>query len=153
MRPVSLSLGAGLLLLGIYFTLVGFTGANYGQNLILPDRPLSAMEVRGAQVFAEKNCAYCHQIFGRQGRREGPDMAVAVQRNRSPEWIQRFILNARLYRPGTTMPRYDLRLSDLEALRTYLLSLNGEKENFRAVERRRLLDFGASLNMQREVRK
>lgn len=145
LRPVSLSLGSGLLLLGVYFTLVGFTGVNYGQNVILPDRPLSPMEIRGAQVFVEKNCAYCHQVFGKGGRREGPDMTVVVQRNRSPEWIQRFIVNARLYQPGTTMPRYDLPLSDLEALRSYLLSLDRQRETFRAVDRQQVLDFGSSL--------
>ncbi len=145
MRPVSLSLGSGFLLLGIYFTLVGFTGVDYGRNVIVPDRRLSPMEVRGAQVFAEKNCAFCHQVFGKQGRREGPDLAVVVRRNRSPEWIQRFILNARLYQPGTTMPRYDLPLSDLEALRSYLLSLDRQRETFRAVDRQQVLDFGSSL--------
>jgi quinol-cytochrome oxidoreductase complex cytochrome b subunit len=149
LRPVSLSLGSGLMLLGIYFTLVGFTGVNYGQNVIVPDRPLSPMEVRGAQVFVEKNCAYCHQVFGEGGRREGPDMTVVVQRNRSPEWIQRFIVNARLYQPGTTMPRYDLPLSDVEALRAYLLSLDRQRETFRAVDRQRLLDFGSSLTISR----
>jgi ubiquinol-cytochrome c reductase cytochrome b subunit len=105
------------------------------------------MEVRGAQVFAEKNCAFCHQVFGKQGRREGPDMSVVVQRNRSWEWIQRYILNAQLYQPGTTMPRYDLPLRDLEALRSYLLSLDRGRETFRAVDRQRLLDYGSSLTI------
>lgn len=72
-------------------------------------------------------------------------MTVVVQRNRSPEWIQRFIVNARLYQPGTTMPRYDLPLSDLEALRSYLLSLDRQRETFRAVDRQQVLDFGSSL--------
>jgi len=153
LRPVSLSLGSGLLLFGVYFTLVGFTGADYNRKIIVPDRPLASMEVRGAQVFAEKNCAYCHQVFGRQGRREGPDMAVVVQRNRSPEWIQRFILNARLYQPGTTMPRYDLPLSDLEALRSYLLSLNRQRETFRVVDRQQVLDFGSSLTLPKRGEK
>jgi quinol-cytochrome oxidoreductase complex cytochrome b subunit len=147
MRPVSLSLGSALLLLGVYFTLVGFTGTNYARKVIVADRPLTPREVRGAQIFAEKNCAYCHQVFGKQGRREGPDMAVVVQRHRSPEWIQRFILNARLYRPGTTMPRYDLPLGDLESLGSYLLSLDRQRESFRAVDRQQLLDFGSSLMM------
>lgn len=147
MRPASLSLGSCFLLAGIYFTVVGFTGVDYDRRVIVPDRKLSLMEVRGAQVFAEKNCAFCHQVFGKQGRREGPDMSVVVQRNRSWEWIQRYILNAQLYQPGTTMPRYDLPLRDLEALRSYLLSLDRERETFRAVDRRRLLDYGSSLTI------
>lgn len=145
LRPVSLSLGAALILAVVYFTLVGTASARYGERVIVPDRVLSPAEVRGAQVFAQKNCAYCHQVFGGEGRREGPDMAVVRQRGRSAEWLQRFILNARLYQPGTTMPRYEIPLQDLEALGAYLLSLDERKEKFRAVARKEWLDFGPYL--------
>jgi len=148
LRPVALALGGASLVVLIYFSLLGVANARYGERVILPDRPLLAEEIRGAQVFAERNCAYCHQVFGREGRREGPDMAAARQRNRSPEWIQRFVLNARLYQPGTTMPRYEIPLDDLEALSTYLLSLDSSKKNFRAVNRREFLDYGQYLNGQ-----
>jgi ubiquinol-cytochrome c reductase cytochrome b subunit len=94
-------------------------------------------------VYAEKNCAYCHQVFGKEGRREGPDMAVVLQRNRSPEWVQRFILNARLYQPGTTMPKYELSLEDLEALRVYLMSLDPTKRKFEVMDRSLLFEFGS----------
>ncbi len=62
-------------------------------------------------------------------------MAVVLQRNRSPEWIQRFILNARLYQPGTTMPRYEIPLEDLEGLSAYLLSLDPKRRKLQAVDR------------------
>jgi len=141
LRPASLSLGAGLLVAFIYFSLLGAANANYGEKIVLPERDLSSSEIRGARVFAEKNCAYCHQVFGHGGRREGPDMAVVKQRLRSPDWVKRFILNARLYQAGTTMPRYDIPLNDLEALSAYLLSLDPKKRTFRAVDRGRLLDY------------
>jgi hypothetical protein len=70
-------------------------------------------------------------------------MAVVRQRNRSPEWIQRFILNARLYQPGTTMPKYEIPLEDLESLSAYLLSLDPTRRVFQAVDRETLLNFGA----------
>ena len=142
-RPVALSVGAALLLGMIYFTLVGMVGAHYGEKVVLPGNQLSAGEVRGAQVFALKNCAYCHQVFGHQGRREGPDMAVVRQRARPPEWIQRFILNPRLYQPGTTMPKYEIPLEDLEALAAYLLSLDPTGRTFQSVDREMLLYYGA----------
>jgi len=142
-RPVSLSVGAALLLGILYFTLVGMAGAHYGEKVVLPGNQLTAAEVRGAQVYALKNCAYCHQVLGHRGRREGPDMAVVRQRNRPPEWIQRFILNARLYQPGTTMPKYEIPLEDLEALSAYLLSLDPTRRVFQAVDRQTLLNFGA----------
>jgi len=141
MRPFSLALGSGFLTLIVYFTFLGLASTHYGEKVILPKNDLSPLELRGARVFAQKNCAYCHQVFGRYGRREGPDMAVVLQRNRSPEWVQRFILNARLYQPGTTMPRYEMPLEELEALRAYLVSLDPKKRKFQEVDREILLDY------------
>ena len=143
LRPVSLAFGAALVMGGVYFTLVGIAGAHYGGKVVLPIQNLTASEVRGAQIYTRKNCAYCHQVLGHQGRREGPDMAVVRQRNRSPEWIQRFIVNARLAQPGTTMPRYDIPLEDLEALSAYLLSLDPTQRGFQALDREILLCYGA----------
>jgi len=146
LRPVAVGLGAALLITLVYFSLLGAANARYGEKIVLPDRPLSAEIIRGAQVFAEKNCAYCHQVGGREGRREGPDMTVVSQRKRTGEWVRRFILNARLYQPGTTMPRYEIPLRDLEALSAYLLSLDLRGGNFRAVERTLFLNYGPYVN-------
>jgi quinol-cytochrome oxidoreductase complex cytochrome b subunit len=145
LRPMILGLGSVSIVILIYFSLLGAGNALYGERVILPAGPLSPSVVRGAQVFAQKNCAYCHQVFGREGRREGPDMSVANQRHRSLDWIRRYILNARLSRPGTTMPRYEIPLEDLEALSTYLLALDSKKGGLRAVDRKELLDFGLYL--------
>jgi ubiquinol-cytochrome c reductase cytochrome b subunit len=144
-RPLALGVGAAFLVVLVYFSLLGTANARYGEKIILPDKTLSAQEVRGAVVFAEKNCAYCHQVFGREGRREGPDMAVVRQRQRSPEWVQRFILNARVSQPGTTMPRYEIPLEDLEALSAYLLSLGSQGNKFVAVDRKPFLDYAPFL--------
>jgi ubiquinol-cytochrome c reductase cytochrome b subunit len=153
LRPLALGLGAAFLVAAVYFSLLGTANARYGQKVILPDRPLSASEIRGARVFAEKNCAYCHQVFGKVGRREGPDMAVLRQRLRSSLWIQHFIFNARLYQPGTTMPRYEIPLEDLEALSAYLLSLDCRKGNFKAVDRKQILDYATYLEVKKEEKR
>jgi quinol-cytochrome oxidoreductase complex cytochrome b subunit len=145
LRPMILSLGSASIVILIYFSLLGAANAFYGERVILPAGPLSANVIRGAQVFAQKNCAYCHQVFGREGRREGPDMTVVNQRQRSPDWIRRYILNARLSQPGTTMPRYEIPLEDLEALSAYLLALDSKRGGLRAVDRKELLDFGLYL--------
>jgi ubiquinol-cytochrome c reductase cytochrome b subunit len=145
LRPMALGLGAAFLVALVYFSLLGTANARYGEKIILPDRTLSASEIRGARVFAEKNCAYCHQVFGKEGRREGPDMAVVRQRQRSPEWVQRFILKAQIYQPRTTMPRYEISLEDLEALSAYLLSLDSRSKKFMAVDRKQFLDYAPFL--------
>jgi quinol-cytochrome oxidoreductase complex cytochrome b subunit/cytochrome c2 len=140
-RPLSLSVGSALAVVLVYFTFLGLVNAHYGDRVILPEDPLSPALILGAQVFSQRNCAYCHQVFGREGRREGPDMAVVVQRGRTKEWLQRFILNPQLYQPGTTMSRYDIPLQDLEDLSTYLLSLNPQKRKFQTVDRALLLGY------------
>jgi ubiquinol-cytochrome c reductase cytochrome b subunit len=144
-RPIILGLGAASLVLFLYFSLLGIANAHYGQKVILPAGPLAPEVVRGAQVFAQKNCAYCHQVFGREGRREGPDIFRIKQRERSPDWIRRYVLNSRLYQPGTTMPRYEIPLEDLEALSAYLLAFDSKQGGFEAADRKELLDFGLYL--------
>ena len=137
-RPFAMALCAAFLVSWVYFSLIGTANAHYGERVIVPERSLSAAELRGAEVFAEKNCAYCHQVAGREGRRQGPDMTVVTERGRSRDWVQRFVYNARLYQPGTAMPRYEVPLEDLEALSAYLLSLDGRKEKFKAMNRSHL---------------
>lgn len=134
-RPLALALGSAFLVAIGYFTLLGMRGSKYADMVVLPSPPQTMAEIKGAKLFAEKNCAFCHQINGKYGRREGPDILVVSARSRSPEWLQRFIWNASLFQPGTTMPRYEMPLSDLEALSAYLLSLNREKKNWQVVPR------------------
>ena len=80
-------------------------------------------------------------------------MAVVFQRNRSPDWIQRFIQNARLYQPGTTMPRYEIPLEDLEALSAYLLSLDPTEGKFETDGPGTLLDSEPSILIRGRGRK
>jgi ubiquinol-cytochrome c reductase cytochrome b subunit len=139
-RPFAMALSAAFLVIGIYFSMMGTANARYGERVFIPGKGLPAVGMRGARVFAEKNCAYCHQVAGKGGRRQGPDMTVVSRRGRSRTWIQRFIYNARLFRPGTTMPRYEIPLEDLEALSVYLPSLDPGKGPLKAVDRDHLLE-------------
>ncbi len=152
LRPIILGFGATSLVVFFYFSLLGLASAHYGEKVILPVGSRSTPVVRGAQVFAQRNCAYCHQVFGREGRREGPDISRMKDRHRSADWTRRYILNARLYRPGTTMPRYEIPLEDLEALSAYLLAFD-PKKGFEVVNRKELLDFGFYLYPQSEDRR
>ncbi len=149
-RPLATALFAAFVVSGIYFSLIGSANAHYGEKVMVLDRTLSAAEWRGAKVFAERNCAYCHQVAGRLGRRQGPDMTMVSQRGRSRDFVQRFIYNARLYQPGTAMPRYEIPLEDLEALSAYLLSLDRRKATLKAVDRSHLLEWRFYPEFQRE---
>ena len=53
----------------------GIRGAKpYGQTILVPDRQLTASEQRGLYLYADRQCAYCHQIDGQGGHRVGPDL-------------------------------------------------------------------------------
>jgi quinol-cytochrome oxidoreductase complex cytochrome b subunit len=150
LRPFAMASCAALLVTGIYFSMMGTANARYGERVLIPHRGLSATGMRGARVFAEKNCAYCHQVSGKEGRRQGPDMTGVSRRGRTRDWIQRFIYNARLYQPGTVMPRYEIPLEDLEALSIYLLSLDPRNGHLKAVDRVHLLDAILYLEVEEE---
>ncbi len=151
-RPVAVAVVLPLVVAWIYFSLVGSANATYGEKVMVPDRTLTSAEIRGATVFAEKNCAYCHQVAGKGGRRQGPDLTVITRQGRSRDWIQRFVYNARLYRPGTAMPRYEIPLEDLEALSAYLVSIDPRKGNLRSVKRADLLLMSFSVEVGGENR-
>ena len=152
LRPFAMALCAAFLVVWIYFSLVGIANARYGERVVVPDRALSEVEVAGAKVFTEKNCAYCHQVAGKGGRGQGPDMTGITRRGRSRDWLQRFICNARLYQPGTAMPRYEIPLEDLEALSAYLLTLDSRKEIFKTIDRTRFMEMSFGVQFQGEKR-
>jgi quinol-cytochrome oxidoreductase complex cytochrome b subunit len=152
LRPFAMALCVAFLVAGIYFSLVGSANARYGERVVVPDRALSAVEIAGAKIFTEKNCAYCHQVAGKGGRRQGPDMTGITRRGRSRDRLQRFISNARLYQPGTAMPCYEIPLEDLEALSAYLLTLDSRKEIFKTIDRTRFMEMSLGVQFQGEKR-
>lgn len=106
------------------FALAGFADSRpYGQVIQVPDRPLTSSEAHGLKLFANLQCAGCHQIQGEGGHRVGPDLANIVAKSRSSDYLTRYIRN-----PETTaMPAYDLPESDLQSLADFVLSLDFSK--------------------------
>jgi ubiquinol-cytochrome c reductase cytochrome b subunit len=125
-RPLATAVGA-LVVIGIVYTnLMGMADSKpYGQIVAVPDRPLSALEVAGAKSYVEKDCAYCHNIQGRGGRRgQGPDLANVIAKKRSKEWIVASIRDPLSVSRWNIMPRYDNTEAELQALSAYVLSLD-----------------------------
>jgi ubiquinol-cytochrome c reductase cytochrome b subunit len=76
---------------------------------------LNVQQSRGATVFYQKGCIYCHQIAGVGGQR-GPDLTnLPQQRNRDQTTLQ--IANGSFNMPGF---RDNLPPDDLEALLAFL---------------------------------
>src|SRR5206468_1780537 len=124
-RPLPLAVGCTVVVGIIYLTCMGFAGAKpYGQSILIPDRPLSASEQRGLYLYADRECAYCHQINGQGGHRAGPDLSNEVAKHRTQDYIARYIHNPQSINRTSIMPKYDLSDADLHALADFILALD-----------------------------
>jgi ubiquinol-cytochrome c reductase cytochrome b subunit len=124
-RPLPLAIGVTAIVGIAYLTALGFAGATpYGQIIPVPDRQLAASESRGLHLYVERECSYCHQIAGRGGHRGGPDLSNMVAKDRSRDYLARYIKDPQAINPTSIMPKYDLPQADLSALADFLLTLD-----------------------------
>jgi len=124
-RPIATAIGFTALVAIVYLTLMGFSGVRpYGRIYAVPDRSLSVSEKKGLQLFAARDCAYCHTIDGRGGRALGPDLANMAAKDRTPAELMRFIKNPQSVSRWAAMPKYDLDEASLEALAGFIMGLN-----------------------------
>jgi quinol-cytochrome oxidoreductase complex cytochrome b subunit len=123
-RPLVLAVGVTAIVGVVYLTATGFAGAKpYGQTIPVPDRELSATERRGLFLYVDRDCGYCHQIDGQGGQRRGPDLSNMVAKDRSREYLARYIRDPQSVDPTSVMPKYPLPDADLSALADFLLAL------------------------------
>jgi ubiquinol-cytochrome c reductase cytochrome b subunit len=135
-RPLPLAVGVTAVVGIGYLTAMGFAGAkSYGQTVVVPNRALTASETRGLYLYAERDCAYCHQIDGQGGRRAGPDLSNIVNKGRTREYLARYIRDPQSITPTSSMPKYPLPDADLEALADFILALDLAKHGTRTVTR------------------
>jgi cbb3-type cytochrome oxidase cytochrome c subunit len=140
-RPLPLAVGVTAVVGIVYLTVQGFEGIQpYGQIIPVPDRPLTPSERRGLYLYADRECAYCHQIKGRGGHRVGPDLANIVAKHRTREYLARYIKDPQALKPSAIMPKYDLPQADLDALADFVLSLNFSRYPMKIVTRKEALN-------------
>lgn len=139
-RPLAMAAGVSCLAGVVYLTLMGFEGARpYGRIIPVPERPLTASEARGLYLYADHECAYCHQIRGQGGHRTGPDLSNIVAKGRTGDYLARYIKNPQLVSPHSIMPKYNLPDADLHALADFVLALDFRKYPERIVKREEVL--------------
>lgn len=140
-RPVALAVGATAIAGIVYLTVMGFEGVRpYGQVIPVPDRPLTSTETRGLFLYADRECAYCHQIKGQGGHRVGPDLSNLVARHRTKTYLARYIKDPQALKSTSIMPKYDLPQADLQALADFLLSLDFSQHPMKIVQRAEVLN-------------
>jgi ubiquinol-cytochrome c reductase cytochrome b subunit len=127
-RPLATAVGVTAVVGIVYLTATGFGGAlPYGTTLTLPDRPLTATELAGAQAYLKNDCAYCHSIQGRGGRRVGPDLANIKAKGRTPDYVAAFIKDPQSKSVWSIMPKYDLPEAQLKEMADFILALDFDR--------------------------
>ncbi len=135
-RPLGVAAGVTIVIAIVYLTIQAYAGVKpYGDVIPVPDRQLTATEEKGLQVFAGKECAYCHQILGRGGHRTGPDLANIAARGKNIEDLARFVKDPQKVRPSSIMPKYALPEQDLRAVAEFMLALDFKKYPVKLVKR------------------
>jgi quinol-cytochrome oxidoreductase complex cytochrome b subunit len=139
-RPLPLAVGVTAIVGITYLTVMGFAGAKpYGKVIPVPDRALNQSEQRGLFLFADRECAYCHQINGQGGHRAGPDLANVNAKSRTRDYLTQYIKNPQSINSTSVMPKYDLPKDDLTALADFILALDLSKERLKTISREEVL--------------
>jgi cytochrome c oxidase subunit 2 len=102
------------------------------QQLSSAKDPTDEVTTRGRQVFLTHSCVMCHTISGTDaGSRVGPDLTHVASREtiaagtlpNTPGALSGWILDPQRLKPGTQMPPNALSGDELQALVSYLQSL------------------------------
>ena len=135
-RPLALAVGVTCTVGIVYLTAMGWEGARpYGQVIPVPDRTLTPNEGRGLFLYAERECAYCHQITGLGGHRVGPDLSNVVAKRRTKEYLVSYLKNPQAIKSTSIMPKYDLPEADLRALADFMLALDFRHQPVKLLQR------------------
>jgi ubiquinol-cytochrome c reductase cytochrome b subunit len=139
-RPLAIAMGAMFSVGFVYLSLTGLADSKpYGDIVVVPNRELTRSEMRGAKVWVEKDCAYCHNIKGRGGRSEGPDLSNVIAKNRTKDWIVKFIRDPKSISRLNIMPKYDLTKKELNSLAEFILSLDFERYGLRTISKEEVI--------------
>jgi ubiquinol-cytochrome c reductase cytochrome b subunit len=146
-RPVATAMAVTSLAAIVYLTLMGMEDSRpYSHMVLVPDRKLTTQESEGLKVWFERDCAYCHHILGKGGRREGPDLSNVIAKDRTREWLIRYIRDPKAVKSWTTMPKYDLTEGELTALADFILTLDFDRYEPRIIQRKQIIPSTSSNN-------
>jgi quinol-cytochrome oxidoreductase complex cytochrome b subunit len=133
-RPLAAAFGVSAIVAIVYLTLTAFAGVQpYGKIVAIPDRPLNPGELLGLKVYVDRECAYCHNIANRGGRREGPDLANMAAKERTVEGLMQYIKDPQKISSLSIMPKYDLPPEQRRGLAEFILSLDPGRGPLRIV--------------------
>ena len=148
-RPLCTAAGVTAIVSILYLSLMGFAGAKpYGETIPVPQRALTPKEARGLYLYADRDCAYCHQIQGTGGHRNGPDLANMTMKGRTASSLTKYFKDPQAVRSTSIMPKYDLPEEDLKTLAEFVLSLDFSREALKTLRRDEVLKNPAAVPAQ-----
>ncbi len=79
---------------------------------------------RGKARFIGMGCATCHRVGGQGGGQAGPDLTTVGLRH-SAEWLDRWMRSPQEWKPGTSMPNFQMTDAVRGELVAYMGTLQG----------------------------
>jgi ubiquinol-cytochrome c reductase cytochrome b subunit len=138
-RPLQTAIGTACLIGIVYLSAMGIANSGTNGDIIqIPDRKLTSSEQTGLNVFVSRECAYCHHILGKGGRREGPDLSNMTKKGRTKDRLIDFIRDPQAASRWSIMPKYDLTNEELSALAEFVLSLDFDRHQVKTVYRKQV---------------
>jgi cytochrome c oxidase subunit 2 len=98
----------------------------------VPEPPVDEMAFQGRQIFLGSACVYCHNIDGTNANSDlGPDLTHVASRRtlgagileNTPGNLAGWIVDAQAIKPGNLMPPMDLSGEELQAVLSYMETL------------------------------
>ncbi len=83
-----------------------------GQKILVRERTNEIMlantskNVTGEKLFKTLGCTECHTVTGGVSNKQGPDLVMARNNNRSRQWLRTQIIAPQAHNPKTIMPPY-----------------------------------------------
>jgi len=87
----------------------------------------AALVKYGEQLFNAQGCVQCHTIQGRPSNKPGPDLILAIKKDKpSKDWLKTQLMTPQAHNPLSIMPSFASRLSEgeLNAMVVFLGSLS-----------------------------
>lgn len=80
---------------------------------------------RGKAYFVGLGCITCHRVGDKGGGQAGPDLTYIGFR-KSPEWLDLWLKDPHSWKPGTSMPNFNLKEPVRQAIVAYMSTLKGD---------------------------
>jgi quinol-cytochrome oxidoreductase complex cytochrome b subunit len=132
-RPLAIASGVTGVFVILYLTLTAYISSPLPGRFFAPDRQLTVKELAGVALFEKNVCYSCHSIRG-VGMKHAPDLWYVGLKHESGFFV------SLLRNPDATlgvkgaMVTYHMSPADIDALVTYLTSLDFRHSNAKTVD-------------------